>query len=239
VDESSFLYVDRNDGDGEIFILLVLALPDQLRIEGLIAWVRYYFGSVFFVGHEVAQLAALDEPAADAGIAQKTVETVASEIKALHDNANGLELKARSTRLRDLTATLELHRSDAKHLQAAVDDQKSRVVEVGGVVRQAVQGIWSVAHLQRRSNAVEMTRAAFDLTRCLVTVETIAVCHRTYLESQNLEWFFATYSRSIDDRVAALRELPGRFATVRKIAENTADLDLSSFFPSRQQPNLN
>jgi hypothetical protein len=63
------------------------------------------------------QLSALDELAADAVTARQTVETVASEIKALPDNPNGLELKARSTRLRDLTATLELHRSDAKHLQ--------------------------------------------------------------------------------------------------------------------------
>jgi hypothetical protein len=82
------------------------------------------------------------------------------------DNSNGLELKARSTRLRDLTATLELHRSDAKHLQGTVDDQKRRVVEVGGIARQAVQAIWSAAHLQRRSNAVEMIRAAFDLGKC-------------------------------------------------------------------------
>src|ERR1700719_2537738 len=137
-----------------------------------------------------AQLSALEELAADAGTAQKTVETVASEIKALHDNANGLELKARSTRLRDLTATLELHRSDAKHLQAAVDDQKRRVVEVGGVARQAVQGIWSVAHLQRRSNAVEIIRAAFDLTRCPVTAETLALCERRYLETKDFEWYF-------------------------------------------------
>jgi hypothetical protein len=83
-------------------------------------------------------LSALTEIAADAATAQKTVETVAAEIKALHDNANSMELKARSTRLRDLTAMLELHRSDAKHLQAAVDDQKrklfgSAVAELHGI----------------------------------------------------------------------------------------------------------
>ena len=71
-----------------------------------------------------SQVGALDELAADAEIAQKTVEITASEIKALHDNANGLELKARSTRLRDLTATLELHRSDLKQFQGAINDQK-------------------------------------------------------------------------------------------------------------------
>jgi hypothetical protein len=46
-----------------------------------------------------------------------------------------------------------------------------------------------------------------------------------------LEWFFATQSRSVDDRVAALRELPDRFATVHKIAEDTPDLDLASVLP--------
>jgi hypothetical protein len=34
-------------------------------------------------------------------------------------------MKVRSNRLRDLTATLELHKSDAKHLQGAVDDQNA------------------------------------------------------------------------------------------------------------------
>src|ERR1700693_6509481 len=37
-----------------------LPLPDQLRIEGLVAWVRYWFGSMFFVGHEAAQLLGRD-----------------------------------------------------------------------------------------------------------------------------------------------------------------------------------
>jgi len=174
-----------------------------------------------------AQLAALDELAADAGIAQKTVETVASEIKVVHDNPNGVEMKARSNRLRDLSATLELHKSDAKHLQAAVDDQKRR----GGVARQAVQGIWSIAHLQRRSNAVEIAQATFDLTRCPINAETLGQCVRRYLASRDLEWFFATLSRSIDDRVMALRELPARSATVRKMAEDTPGLDLSSLLP--------
>src|ERR1700731_1153366 len=116
-----------------------------------------------------AQLAALDELAADAVSARQTVETVAAEIAALHSNANGLEMKARSNRLRDQTATIEIHKSDLKHLQAAVDDQKRRVVEVGGVARQAVQAIWSIAHLQRRSNAIETARTVFDLTRCPIT----------------------------------------------------------------------
>jgi|SRR5271166_3196085 len=98
-----------------------------------------------------SQLTALDELSADAGTAQKTVETVASEIKLLHDNPNNLDLKARSNRLRDLSATLQLHESDAKRLQGAVENQKRRVVEVGGVARQATQAIWSAAHLQRRS----------------------------------------------------------------------------------------
>jgi hypothetical protein len=178
-----------------------------------------------------SQLAALDELAADAGIARTVETTVAAEIKALHDNPNGLELKVRSNRLRDLTATEQLHRSDARRLEADVETQKRRVVEAGGVARQAVQGIWSIAHLQRRLNAVEMVRAGFDLSRCPITIETLAVCHRSYLESQNLEWFFATASRSIDDRVAALRELPGRFATVRQMAEDTPGLDLSSILP--------
>jgi hypothetical protein len=40
------------------------------------------------------QLGILAELSADAGTAQKTVETVAAEIKALHDNSNGLELKS-------------------------------------------------------------------------------------------------------------------------------------------------
>ena len=178
-----------------------------------------------------SQLAALDELSADAGIAQKTVEIAGSEIKALHDNASGLELKARSTRLRDLTATLELHKSDAKHLQAAVDDQKRRVIEAGGVARQATQAIWSAAHLQRRSNAVEMIRATFDLKRCPVPAESLVLSERHYLASRDLEYFFATPSRSIDDRVAALRELPGRFVTIRGIAENTPNLDLASTLP--------
>ena len=52
-----------------------------------------------------AQLSALDELTADAGIAQKTVETVAAEIKVVHDNPNGIEMKVRSNRLCDLTAT--------------------------------------------------------------------------------------------------------------------------------------
>jgi hypothetical protein len=178
-----------------------------------------------------SHLSALDEIAADAGTAQKTVETVASEIAALHSNASGMELKARSTRLRDLTATLEIHKSDAKHLQAAVDDQKHRVIEAGGVARQAVQGIWSVAHLQRKSNAVEMIRATFDLKKCSVTAETLALAERGYLASRDLEWFFATTVRTTDNRVAALRELPGRFAVVRKMAESTPNLDLAAIFP--------
>jgi hypothetical protein len=53
-----------------------------------------------------------------------------------------------------------------------------------------------------------------------------------------LEWFFATTSRSIDDRVAALRELPARFATVRGIAEDTPGLDLSSLLPEPAATNL-
>ena len=148
-----------------------------------------------------------------------------------HGNSNGLELKARSTRLRDLTATLELHRSDSKHLQAAVENQKRRVIEAGGIARQAVQAFWSAAHLQRRSNAIEMIRATFDLRRCPVTAETLALSDRRYLETKDFEWYFATPSRSIDDRVAALRDLPGRFATIRKIAEDTANVDLASVLP--------
>jgi hypothetical protein len=173
----------------------------------------------------------LDELIADAGTAQQTVEAVASEIKSLHDNSSNLDLKVRSNRLRDQTATIEIHKSDAKRFQAAVETQKRRVVEVGGVARQMVQAIWSVAHLQRRANAIEKVRSAFDLTKCPVTAETLALCERRYLASRDLEWYFAAVSRSTDDRVAALRELPGRFATVRKMAEDTPGLDLASILP--------
>ena len=178
-----------------------------------------------------SQLASLDELVADAGTAQKTVETVASEIKLLHDNPNNLDLKARSNRLRDLSATLQLHESDAKHLQGAVENQKRRVVEVGGVARQVTQAIWTAAHLQRRANAIETIRLMFDLKRCPVPAESLVLSERRYLASRELEWFFATPSRSTDDRVAALRELPGRFATVRGIAEDTPNLDLASVLP--------
>jgi hypothetical protein len=178
-----------------------------------------------------SHLSALDEIAADAGTAQKTVETVAAEIKALHDNANNLEVKVRSNRLRDLSSTIEIHRSDANHLQAAVHDQKRRVIEAGGIARQSTQAIWSAAHLQRRANAIESIRAAFDLRKCPVTAETLAQSDRGYLASRDLEYFFTTTARTTDDRVAALRELPGRFATVRKIAENTPNLDLATIFP--------
>jgi hypothetical protein len=92
--------------------------------------------------------------------------------------------------------------------------------------------------LQRRSNAVEMIRAAFDLRRCPVTAETLALSERRYLASRELEWFFAAPSRSVDDRVAALRELPGRFETVRKIAEDTPNLDLASVLPEPAETNL-
>jgi hypothetical protein len=178
-----------------------------------------------------SQLSALTEIAADAATAQKTVETVAGEIKTLHDNANGLELKARSTRLRDLSATLEIHKSDAKHLQGSVESQKRRVIEAGGVARQSTQSIWSAAHLQRRSNAVEMIRATFDLRKCPVTAETLGLCERRYLETRDLEYFFATTARTTDDRIEALRQLPGRFVVVRKMAEDTPNLDLAAIFP--------
>jgi hypothetical protein len=178
-----------------------------------------------------SQLSTLDELAVDAATAQKTVETVAAEIKALHDNANGLELKARSTRLRDLTATLELHRSDAKHLQAAVDNQKRRVIEAGTIARNSTQTIWSTAQVQRKTNAVEMIRATFDLRKCPVTAETLGLCERRYLETRELEWFFATTVFTTDDRIEALRQLPGRFAIVRKMAEETPNLDLAAVFP--------
>ena len=50
------LDVDRHDGDSEVFaVLLVLALPDQLRVERRIARVEHGLGREFFVGHEVAQ----------------------------------------------------------------------------------------------------------------------------------------------------------------------------------------
>ena len=50
------LDVDRHDGHGEVFaVLLVLALPDQLRVERRIARVEHGLGASFFVGHEVAQ----------------------------------------------------------------------------------------------------------------------------------------------------------------------------------------
>jgi hypothetical protein len=178
-----------------------------------------------------AQFGILAELAADAGTAEQTVKSVASEITALHSNASGLEMKGRSNRLRDLNSTLELHKSDLKHLQAAVDDQKRRVIEAGGIARQMVQGFWSAAHLQRRSNAVEMIRATFDLRKCPVPVEGLALCERRYLETRDVEYFFTSSSRSIDDRVAALRELPGRFATVRGIAEDTPNLDLAAVLP--------
>jgi hypothetical protein len=178
-----------------------------------------------------SHLSALDEIAADASIATKTVETVGLEIKALHDNPNALELKARSARLRDLSATIELHKSDAKHLQGAVDNQKRKVIEAGGVARQSTQAIWSIAHLQRRSNAVEMIRATFDLKKCAITAETLALADRGFLQSRDLEYFFISPAGSIDDRVAALRALPGRYAAVRKIADDTPNLDLSTIFP--------
>jgi hypothetical protein len=150
-----------------------------------------------------------------------------SAIDALESHLSALDEIAADA----LTATLEIHKSDAKHLQAAVDDQKRRVIEAGGVARQTIQGIWSVAHFQRKSNAVEMIRATFDLKKCSVTAETLALAERGYLASRDLEWYFATTARTTDDRVAALRELPGRFAVVRKIAEETPNLDLATISP--------
>ena len=51
------LDVDRHHGNGEVFaVLLVLALPDQLRIERGIARVEHRLGCQFFIGHKVAQL---------------------------------------------------------------------------------------------------------------------------------------------------------------------------------------
>ena len=50
------LDVDRHDGDGEVFaVLLVLALPDQLRIERRVARIEHRLRGQFLVGHEVAQ----------------------------------------------------------------------------------------------------------------------------------------------------------------------------------------
>jgi hypothetical protein len=178
-----------------------------------------------------SHLSALDEIAADAGTARQTVETVASEIAALHSNASGMEIKTRSTRLRDLTATLEIHKSDGKHLQAAVDDQKRRVIEAGGIARQSVYAIWSAAHLQRKSNAVAMIRTTFDLKKCSVTAESLAQAEKGYLQTRDIEYYFTTTARTTDDRIAALRELPSRFAAVRKIAEDTPNLDLAATFP--------
>jgi len=71
-----------------------------------------------------------------------------------------------------------------------------------------------------------------------VTAETLAQSERGYLASRDLEWFFATTARSIDDLVAALRELPGRFATVRGIAESTPGLDLASVLSEPAATNL-
>ena len=69
------------------------------------------------------------------------------------------------------------------------------------------------------------------ISRCPIAADTLALCERGYLASRDLEWFFATTSRSIDDRVAVLRELPGRFATMRRLAEETPGLDLSPLLP--------
>jgi hypothetical protein len=49
------LDVNRHYGNGEVLaVLFVLALPDQLRIEGRIAHVEHGLGGVLVLGHEVA-----------------------------------------------------------------------------------------------------------------------------------------------------------------------------------------
>jgi hypothetical protein len=62
-------------------------------------------------------------------------------------------------------------------------------------------------------------------------MRTLALSERGHLASRNLEFYFTASARTIDDRVAALRELPGRFAVVRKIAGDTPNLDLAAIFP--------
>ena len=50
------LDVDGHDGDGQVFpVLLVLALPDELRIERRVARIEHGLGGLLLLGHEVAQ----------------------------------------------------------------------------------------------------------------------------------------------------------------------------------------
>src|ERR1700693_4459775 len=52
-----FLNVDRDDGDGEVLaVLLVLAFPDELRIEGGVARVEHRLWRFFLAANEFAEL---------------------------------------------------------------------------------------------------------------------------------------------------------------------------------------
>src|SRR3989304_3281819 len=55
------LNINRHHRDGEVFgVLLVLALPDQLRVERRVTRVEHGLGRVFFISHKVAQLLSRD-----------------------------------------------------------------------------------------------------------------------------------------------------------------------------------
>lgn len=175
------------------------------------------------------ELGKLDQYTALVATCQKTVEGLETTISELHSNKDGLEQKARASRLTNAKSLLDLERADLAGLVRQIDRQSDRVVQVGQRAQSILQQVWSAVLQSRRSAVETMLRTNFDFRAIHTPASEFSSAAYSVLEVEEIKgvlfhnrWLPAERELAIDDA----RKMRERSAGLIAMASNEPDLVL-------------
>jgi hypothetical protein len=102
---------------------------------------------------------------ADAAARQAIIQKLETELSDLRANTNGLEQKARATRLTTTTAMISLERSDLTTLEGRIDVCANHIVQLERRAQGLLQQVWSEVRAVRKSAAERLLETHFDIRR--------------------------------------------------------------------------
>jgi hypothetical protein len=171
----------------------------------------------------------LDQLSANAATSRETIRKLESDIADLHFNRANLEPKTRGSRLTNATSLLTLECGDLETINAQIDAQSDRIVQVAQRAKSLLQQVHAALLQSRKSGIEAMLEATFDLRFLRPHAPAFASAAFCVQEVKELEGTLFQYRFLPRDRDLVLADafsLRTRSAALLTMAANEAGLEL-------------
>jgi hypothetical protein len=176
--------------------------------------------------NELAKLSQLTDIAT---ASRETIKRLEEDVADLHFNRGNLEPKARASRLMSSTAMLELERADLSTINAQIDAQSDRVVQVGQRAQSILQQVWSTLLASRKAGVEASLRSTFDFRQIHTPATEFSSAAFSVIEVEEIRntlfphrWLPAERGLAIHDA----RQLRTRSAALLTMANELSELSI-------------